>query len=218
MIFPAISLRRQKPENRPQAKTTRGLTMVEVLVAILVLSLGLLGIAGLHAATLKYKINTWAHSALPALLSDLSERIRINPQAAGARFTNQGSSESAYKFERSWKSQQDVPPPVGWRNCGGTPAARADCDLFLWRQRVRNTLPQGSALITGDLKKGINLTLMWFDKERVDPSGDRKLLSPAICSDPPTDASLAQKSCCPAKAGSPADLKGVRCARFHFIP
>src|SRR6218665_1084044 len=47
------------PPALPPRQCTHGLTLVEVMVAIVVLSIGLLGIAGLQAATIKYKINTW---------------------------------------------------------------------------------------------------------------------------------------------------------------
>src|SRR6218665_750793 len=69
----------------PSLQCARGVTLVDVMVAIVVLSIGLLGIAGLQAATLKYKINTWARSSASTLLSDLSERVRINPDSAGKR-------------------------------------------------------------------------------------------------------------------------------------
>lgn len=64
-------------------KKQSGFSMVEMLVAILVFSLGLLGVAGLQAATAKYKINTQANAAVGQIFLDFTERVRVNPTAAG---------------------------------------------------------------------------------------------------------------------------------------
>src|SRR6218665_4111648 len=72
----------------PPRQCTHGVTLVEAMVAIVVLSIGLLGIAGLQAATMKYKINTWARSSASTLLSAFSERVRTHPDAAGRGFAD----------------------------------------------------------------------------------------------------------------------------------
>src|SRR6218665_4116587 len=91
----------------PPRQCTHGVTLVEVMVAIVVLSIGLLGIAGLQAATLKYKINTWARSSASILLSDLSERARINPDSAGKRSADTGADTAPkYVIGDAWAAQQ----------------------------------------------------------------------------------------------------------------
>ena len=85
----------------------RGVTLIEMMVAVLVLSIGLLGIAGMQAATSKYKINSWSRSQASVLLSDLAERVRINPGAGGTNF-------SANAFACSWTNG----PFMRMRACG----------------------------------------------------------------------------------------------------
>lgn len=77
--------------------------LIEMMVAVLVLSIGLLGIAGMQAATSKYKINSWSRSQASVLLSDLAERVRINPGAGGTNFSANGAtSTSLYVLDDDW--------------------------------------------------------------------------------------------------------------------
>src|SRR6218665_3387231 len=78
---------KRKSTAPPSLQCARGVTLVEVMVAIVVLSIGLLGIAGLQAATLKYKINTLARSSASTLLSDFSDRGRGKNEPPGSRFS-----------------------------------------------------------------------------------------------------------------------------------
>ncbi|WP_265259834.1 type IV pilus modification protein PilV [Verminephrobacter eiseniae] len=211
---------KRKSTAPPSLQCARGVTLVEVMVAIVVLSIGLLGIAGLQAATLKYKINTWARSSASTLLSDLSERVRINPDSAGKRFAETGADiASKYVIGDAWAAQQlaaldPITPNCETEPC--TPLQRATHDLQAWRQRVRNSLPQGAALISGNRKNGLTVTMMWFDNELVEPAtdgGPQALVATPVCSG--SETGMAQQTCCPPEAAAPA---GVRCARFSFIP
>jgi type IV pilus assembly protein PilV len=209
--------------------------LVEVLVAIIVLSIGLLGIAGLQVATTKYKINSWSRSASASLLSDLSERVRMNPRLAGANFANQGVSPLAYTLNETWTSQQSktdndlkvspiceispFPTTTPTTSVTCTAAERAASDMSVWRMKVRQALPQGAALVEGNRGAGFIVTLMWFDKEntdsqeRVDDGSAPSLVAANTCT--ANDKGLAQQTCCPDAAKAPA---GVRCARFSFTP
>src|SRR6218665_3840958 len=207
---------KRKSTAPPSLQCARGVTLVEVMVAIVVLSIGLLGIAGLQAATLKYKINTWAPSSASTLLSELSERVRINPDAAGSSFPEPGvNTEPKYIIDATWAAQQSdalnpVTPDCETAIC--TSSQRAAPDMQVWRQRVRNNLPQGAALISGNRKIGLTVTMMWFDKEPIDSAAE-DLVAASVCSG--GEKGMAQQTCCPSEADAPA---GVRCARFSFIP
>lgn len=61
----------------PQA--TRGFTLVEALVALVVLAVGLLGIAGLYVESLRAGRTAIYRSAAVTLASDMADRIRLNP-------------------------------------------------------------------------------------------------------------------------------------------
>jgi type IV pilus assembly protein PilV len=63
---------------------SRGFSLVEVLVALVVLSVGLLGAAGLLLGGLREQSLALRQAAATVLLTDMADRIRANPEARGA--------------------------------------------------------------------------------------------------------------------------------------
>lgn len=200
-----------------------GASMLEVLVALLVMSLGLLGMAGLQAATTKYRVNVQSHAAVAQLVSELSERMRINPDATGPEFDpSMGGGSSLYTLEKTW-AVQSAATLEGAKNCLSSSCSaqeRADFDMLGWRQRVRDLLPQGRAMVQGDRRSGIRVTLMWMDKEQTaeiedaDTGIKEQALSKAPVCTVDADSTIVH-NCCPAEAAVPA---GVRCLRMSFLP
>ncbi|MFP4181571.1 MAG: type IV pilus modification protein PilV [Thiohalospira sp.] len=102
-----------------------GYTLVEVMVAIAILGIGVVGLVGLQADSARYQ-NTTYHQTLATLLArDLAERIRANPEAAASGdYAGDGTGND--------------PDCVGGA-C--TPSQLADFDLAAWRQHARDRLP-----------------------------------------------------------------------------
>ena len=67
---------------------SRGFSLIEVLVALAVLSLGLLGAAGLLLNALRDQSLALRHTAANTLVADMAERIRANPAARVAYDTS----------------------------------------------------------------------------------------------------------------------------------
>jgi type IV pilus assembly protein PilV len=63
-----------------------GFTLVEVLVALIVLSIGMLGIAAMYVESLRASRSAILRTQAVALASDLADRIRAN-RAAGSTYT-----------------------------------------------------------------------------------------------------------------------------------
>jgi type IV pilus assembly protein PilV len=61
-----------------------GVSLLEVLIAVLVLSVGLLGIAGLQTANLRNTQSAHQRTVAVLLVANMAERIRANPVAAAA--------------------------------------------------------------------------------------------------------------------------------------
>lgn len=199
-------------------KNEKGISLIEVLVSIIILSIGLLGIAGLQAAVLKYQIGTQSRAALAGLFSDIADRIRINSDVAGNNFITGVNETSQYALAANWSNQQAdalTTPNPDCISTSCTTAERASYDMIAWRQLIRTNIPQGAALISGNRSAGFNVTLMWFDKEFTDKgnAADSVLVSAPTCTG--NESGIAQQQCCPAVVAAPA---GVRCARFSFIP
>lgn len=204
------------PRRRAVQAGARGFSLIEVLVVILIMTFGLLGIAGLQAATAKYKVNSWVRSAASVQFSDLADRLRANPDQAGGRFvaaTGTPSAVSAYVMEDDWATQQaDTLTPAN--NCLTTvctAAERAAFDLVTWRAEVRRQFPQGAVTVSGDVAVGVTTTIAWFDRQFTNAAGT--LQSSDVCAAGGNAATAA--SCCPATLDAPA---GVRCANMVINP
>lgn len=219
MSVPKTPLTRYPKRGRPPIF---GFTLLEILVSLLILSLGLLGIAGLQAATTSYKMNSWTRSATAILVSDFADRVRANPTAAGGAF-GEAPGTVRYQLKSTYTSQTTgaLPSMASVTDCHAelcSPTQRAAYDLVQWRHSVRDLLPAGAAWVEGSRSHGFNVTLMWRDKDYVgsdpDPQSPVGLKSP-LCSSLTSPTAAEASSCCPEGAG--ADF-GVRCQSFFFIP
>lgn len=143
----------------PHRTGQKGAGMVEVLVAIVVFSFGMLGLASLQTAAFKGHHNAWARENVSTLTADLGERIRSNPM--GARY-------GAYRFTPAY-SAAGAPQDVAQSpDCARAllPARRASCDLHAVHHLARRRLPGGFINVSGDDMHGMRITVMWTDKDR----------------------------------------------------
>lgn len=65
------------------ANRQAGFTLIEVLVALLVLSIGLLGLAALQATGMKYNSDAYYRTQASIFAYDIIDRMRANPKGAG---------------------------------------------------------------------------------------------------------------------------------------
>lgn len=105
-----------------------GFTLVEAMVALVVLSVGMIGIAALYAQGLSAGRTAQYRTEAVNLVGDMADRIRANHlgiAAYGGGAANNGCD-----------------PQNGAVDCG--PAQMAAHDLFLWNQQVQQRLPNGA--------------------------------------------------------------------------
>lgn len=112
-----------RPTGAGEHRSTQlGVGMVEVLVALVVMSVGMLGIAGLYVTTLQAKTTSLSRMKAVNLAYDMADRIRANPIAtANYLLSTTGTTTST--------------------NCAGaicTPAQMAASDLFQWNALLTN--------------------------------------------------------------------------------
>lgn len=62
--------------------TQRGFTLIEVLITLLVLAIGLLGLAGMNARMLNSQFEAYQRAQAMLLVEDMASRVRSNSQAA----------------------------------------------------------------------------------------------------------------------------------------
>ncbi len=106
----------------------RGFTLIEVLVALVVMSVGMLGIAALYLEGLRASRTAVYRTTAVNLAADMADRIRANQRAQLAYAgTGPGSDEACVN---------------GAADC--TPAALAADDWFSWSRQLNASLPVGS--------------------------------------------------------------------------
>ncbi|WP_206606719.1 type IV pilus modification protein PilV [Steroidobacter cummioxidans] len=68
-----MSLQLRSPANQ------RGFTLVEILVTVVLISVGLLGVAALQLTTLRGNQDAYVRSQASVLAGDILDRMRVNP-------------------------------------------------------------------------------------------------------------------------------------------
>ncbi len=129
---------------RPAAHAQRGFSLLEILVAIIVLSIGLLGLAGLQVSGMKANQGAYLRTQANALAYDIIERMRANVTPA---------INGAYVGE--WQC-------AGYAASGlNTIAAR---DIDAWMANLDANLPECSAAIATATAGGevlVTVTVRW---------------------------------------------------------
>ena len=145
-----------------------GATLIEVLVAILLVSVGLLGIAGLSGATYTYNKAAQLRLTGIALVNDFADRARINIYgydrgnysiALTANFATDAVTVPAGNFDL------DPSDPANAITLADNLAA-ADVDQFLRAVSVR--LPQGDAVVVSrprGASRDLDIWLLWKEPQ-----------------------------------------------------
>lgn len=120
------------PRRRPARTRSRGITLVESLVALLVLSVGMLGIAALFVSSVRFNRTALLRTQAVNLVSDMTDRIRANVSARAAY------ALASYGGAPALQDCAPTPDAAG-SNC--TIAQLAQDDLARWVDAVTATLP-----------------------------------------------------------------------------
>lgn len=129
-----------------KTSSQQGLTMVESLVALVVISIGLLGIAGLQLTSMKQNSSALQHSKAVWASYNMADRIRSN----GIRFADYAGIDTDTPYSQDCMSSA----------CSDTQMVVADAAE--WTDKVRE-LPGGRGLVSGDASR-LTVTVMWDDE------------------------------------------------------
>jgi type IV pilus assembly protein PilV len=114
--------------SRSAGARSRGFSLLEVLIALLVLSIGLLGIAGLQVFSLKYNHQSYERTQATMLINEIVDRMRANPDAVTAGLYDDvpiGDPYSTYS---------------GYGTCPTTCSSTDlfNYDIFQWKKRMQD--------------------------------------------------------------------------------
>lgn len=119
-----------------QSNRARGFSLLEMLIALLVLSVGLLGIAGLQTVSLRFNHQSYERTQATVLISEMFEKITANPVAARAGSFDSVNTSGTF---------------TGFGGCptSCTSAQLATYDLSRWKISIEDPrrLAQGSGTI-----------------------------------------------------------------------
>ena len=130
---------RMQPVHSLAALRERGISLIESLVALLVLALGILGLAGLQTRTLVESRTTNARAVAISMVEDLSERMQFN---VDARLINPNPYLVAWNVQ---PAAPDDPDCFDDEPC--TAAQLAQLDVAQWKANLAALLPGGDATV-----------------------------------------------------------------------
>lgn len=162
--------------SRTMRTAQAGIGMIEVLAALFVLSVGLLGVAGLQAQGLRAGHSASHRSVAVMKAYEIIERMRANPgaviDAAGATFYS-----ASFAFDPA-----GTPDPFCADTDGGgpgvecTPPQLANYDIFSWKESIDTAFNNmtGEGAINVTLPGGPNLPVNVQVSVRWDERGNQQ--------------------------------------------
>lgn len=117
-------------------KQQRGVAMLEVLIAFFVLSIGLMGLAGMQLKALQFNQGSYQRSQAVVAVYDMMDRMRAN----GGNYN------------------------VVWTSAGPGNGSVVDADLTGWLATVSGNLPNGQGQILCDANNICTISVRWSDK------------------------------------------------------
>ena len=133
----------------------KGISLLEVLIALVVLSIGLLGLAQLQVTGIKQNQDAWLRSQATNLTYDMLDRLRVNRNAARG-----GNYDQAFPAQVACvRNRQNLAIPAG--------ANLATRDLIEWNNIVACSLPDGRGQIIHHGNNQFTVEVRW-NEDRVE--------------------------------------------------
>lgn len=136
---------------------SRGFTLIEVLIALLVLSIGLLGLASMQLSSIQYSNNAKQRTQATFLAYDILDRMRANPDEAQS-----GSYDTLLGDAIATPTGSDICVSSS-NTCSTTQLAAYD--LWEWKEDLAAQLTMGDGqvrLVPGILGSTVyEITIQW---------------------------------------------------------
>ncbi|HKE93394.1 MAG TPA: type IV pilus modification protein PilV [Povalibacter sp.] len=136
-----MNRQRLQPRLPASRSRSRGFTLVEVLVTVVVISVGLLGVVALQVITLRNNHQSYLRSQATVLADDIVDRIRSNRDNAPSYVVNFGGSLAA--------------------------TSQAGADVTEWKTALKTQLPQSGTTTPTDADGKITVTTLATGKYQV---------------------------------------------------
>ncbi|WP_226666304.1 type IV pilus modification protein PilV [Microbulbifer aggregans] len=130
-------------------KKQNGATLIEVLVSVLVIAIGLLGIAATQMMTLKNSSGSNQRYMAALAAQEIVERIRANPSGL-----EQGGYDGTVDGDETVTNRCTSACSV---------TQLAEFDLYEWGQLLKTNLPSGAGVITRAGEE-VTVTVSWVQQ------------------------------------------------------
>lgn len=147
-------------------KNSAGFTLLEVMIAMVIFSIGLLGLAGIQAVSLNNNHSAYTRTISMQLAYNMADALRTSTDTSGQVSSTFDAVTSAIPGT--------APASCVQENGGGAPNCTADglaaFEIYHWKKRIEDTLPTGLGTVTrnGEI---YTITIMW-DEDRTGATGD----------------------------------------------
>lgn len=131
-----------------------GFSLLEVLIAVVILSFGLLGLAGLQANSLKNNHSAYLRSQAVWQAYDMADRMRAN---------RTGLEAGAYD------DVEGIPENPNCEANACSAAQMAQYDAALWNGGNATRLPAGAGTVTAQGGGVYDIAVSWQDREGGEP-------------------------------------------------
>lgn len=133
-----------------------GVTLVEILVTVVIISVGLLGVASLHLNSLRAGQGAHTRSQATALATDMIDRMRANPDAAANKLYVVKLTDTA---------------PIN-------PSTLVDKDKKQWLDALAQALPNGDGIVEETTivgRQAWTITIQWHERKSSTSAADAAL-------------------------------------------
>lgn len=135
--------------------TQRGFSLLEVLIAIVILAIGLLGVARLQANSVGFNHGAYLRSQATLQVYDMADRMRSNMPGVTAG---------------NYNAIAGTPADPNCFAAGCTPAQMAQYDTFEWNTANAAQLPGGVGTVTGSGAGSVfTITVTWTEMSEDTP-------------------------------------------------
>ncbi len=116
----------------------QGFSLLEVLIAISVLAIGVLGMAGLQGLALRASQDSYYRTVAAVLVKDMKSRIEANQE-----YGDSGTAVYNYlNVDEIIEVDADC-----YKGTGCTPSEMAENDIYEWRRSIAGALPGAFGII-----------------------------------------------------------------------
>lgn len=169
-----IGMRTHRSSPRTRASRQRGMSMIESLVAMLILAFGVLGMVGVQIRGMVDSQNSAQITVATQLANDLFERIKTNPSANYLFNANFSASDPLNAAQWGWLGNYafawGAAAPATTKNCETNfcnAGERASWDVARWKESFALRIPGGDSrvLVSPDDARQMIVIIGWPRKE-----------------------------------------------------